>query len=94
MRTRRKILQRFKYAPRMTAAELRAAMDEIDLTVDELTLVSGARRSRVLDWLHGSEDIPVYVQRDFALWLEHDDALEAALDWAEAHAKNVYEDPV
>ena len=52
---------------RMSAAELSAALDQLDLSARQFARVSGAQPKRVIDWLEGREDIAPYVPVMLAL---------------------------
>jgi hypothetical protein len=52
--------QRYKYT-RMSAHQLSAALDELNITAGIFSRLCGAQYNRVKDWLDGREDIPHHV---------------------------------
>lgn len=81
--------RRYRYAPRMTARQLSDAMNALEISAGQLSKVSGIGLQRVHKFLKGEEDIPVFLQRDLAIWQIDERALDLAWDWAERYAYDV-----
>ena len=67
---------------RIDGRELSDRINHLGLSANDLMILSGARRDRVLQWLRGEEDIPPYVDQITRVWIDVPGSLEAAQEWA------------